>query len=81
MSRQQGSHTGERLGASLLVRCWLEPREDASESPIVRGYVKNLKTGEELFIKDVDSVGQQILRSLEPAAAAEGDERAAEGAR
>ena len=69
VQRQEGSHSGERSGASLLVRCWLEPREDSSESPIVRGYVKNLKTGEEHFIKDVDSVGEQIRRTLEPATA------------
>lgn len=68
MSRQEGSQTGERSGASLLVRCWLEPRT-SDESPILRGYLKNLRTGEEHFIKDLDSVGQQILRSLEAAGA------------
>ena len=57
------SPSGERSSASLLVRCWLEPSNDG-ESPTLRGYVKNLKTGEELFIKDVDGVGQQILREL-----------------
>lgn len=76
MPRQEGSQTQERPGASLLVRCWLEPR-NSDESPILRGYLKNLRTGEEHFIKDLDSVGQQILRSLEPAgadAASESDE-------
>ena len=55
---------GERQTASLLVRCWLEPREDETEAPVVRGYVKNLKTGEEILIKDLDSVGRQILHYL-----------------
>jgi hypothetical protein len=57
----------ERQAASLLVRCWLEPNESADEAPVLRGYVRNLKTGEERFIKDLDSVGQQILRQLAPA--------------
>jgi hypothetical protein len=69
MPRQEGSQTQERPGASLLVRCWLEPR-NSDESPILRGYLKNLRTGEEHFIKDLDSVGQQILRSLTNADAA-----------
>lgn len=54
----------ERPSASLLVRCWLEPREDPGAPPILRGYVKNLKTGEETFIKDFDSVGRQIESAL-----------------
>ena len=74
MHRQEGPHSGERSGASLLVRCWLEPRT-SDESPILRGYLKNLRTGEEHFIKDLDSVGQQILRSLEVARAMADAER------
>jgi hypothetical protein len=71
---------GERQGTSLLVRCWLEPHADAAEDPVLRGYVRNLRTGEESYIKNADSVARQILRSLAGANAA-GDERAAEGAR
>jgi hypothetical protein len=54
----------ERPSASLLVRCWLEPREEPGAPPILRGYVKNLKTGEETFIKDFDGVGRQIESAL-----------------
>jgi hypothetical protein len=63
--RPGSSTSSERPSASLLVRCWLEPREGAGEAPILRGYVKNLKTGEEQFIKDLDAVGEQIRRNLE----------------
>jgi hypothetical protein len=62
--RVEPSSTGERSSASLLVRCWLEPSGVAGEPPALRGYVKNLKTGEELFIKDLDAVGQEIQRHL-----------------
>jgi hypothetical protein len=58
----------ERSSASLLVRCWLEPGA-AGEPPSLRGYVKNLKTGEELFIKDLESVGDQLRRQLVTAGA------------
>jgi hypothetical protein len=61
----------ERPSASLLVRCWLEPRERSGEPPILRGYVKNLKTGEETYIADLDAVGLQIRRSLGPDVAGE----------
>lgn len=59
----------ERPSTSLLVRCWLEPGEGESGAPILRGYVRNLKTGEQTFIGDADAVGQQILRQLTTAAA------------
>jgi hypothetical protein len=72
MPRQEGSHTGERSGASLLVRCWLEPRT-SDESPILRGYLKNLRTGEEHFIKDLDTVSEHIRIALDSATAAESD--------
>ena len=67
-ARLEPRNADERPAASLLVRCWLEPNETPDEAPILRGYVRNLKTGEERFIKDLESVGQQILRQLAPAA-------------
>lgn len=64
-ARAEATPNGERSSASLLVRCWLEPSGVAGEPPALRGYVKNLKTGEELFIKDLDAVGEQLRRQLE----------------
>jgi hypothetical protein len=72
--------TAERASASLLLRCWLEPGGGAE--PSFRGYLKNLKTGEELFVKDFDGVGRQIRRTLDaaaPAGAAAPDTAAARG--
>jgi hypothetical protein len=70
--RREPGIADERPAASLLVRCWLEPQPRAEEAPILRGYVRNLKTGEETFIKDLESVGLQILRQLAPDGASEG---------
>lgn len=66
---QQQPWSKESTSASLLVRCWLEAPAHEGEPPILRGYVKNLTTGEELFIKDLESVGQQIRRQLAAGAA------------
>lgn len=70
--RRELSNPEERPAASLLVRCWLEPQPRAEEAPVLRGYVRNLKTGEETFIKDLESVSLQILRQLAPDGSAEG---------
>lgn len=59
----------DRPSASLLVRCWYETPGGSGATPVLRGYVKNLKTGEEAFFQDVDAVGGQILRQLDFAAA------------
>jgi hypothetical protein len=52
----QGEPPAERSGSeitrttgSFLVRIWLEPREDGVDDPVVRGYARNLKTGEEQY--------------------------------
>jgi hypothetical protein len=66
-SRQRRS----RASASLLVRCWLEPREGAE--PVFRGVVRNLATGEETMIGDPGVVAELLVRQLneeQPAAAA-----------
>ena len=63
--RPEPANADERPSASLLVRCWLEPSATSDQPPALRGYVKNLKTGEEMFIKDLGAVGEEIRRSLE----------------
>ena len=63
--RPEPANADERPSASLLVRCWLEPSANAEQPTALRGYVKNLKTGEEMFIKDLGAVGDEIRRSLE----------------
>lgn len=51
---------------SILVRCWLEPGVEGG--PAVRGYLRNLQTGEETLIGDVSTVGTHILKQLREAA-------------
>ena len=53
---------GAQAPVSLLLRCWLEPQEGAG--PVVRGMIRNLLTGEETPIGDVDALGGQVLRHL-----------------
>lgn len=62
--------------ASLLVRCWLEPREDPRDEPVFRATVRDLRTGEELHLSDPKQLGELALRALKAADAArrEGDE-------
>jgi len=68
MRRTQDRHeTGstaeqERPSALLLVRCWLEPRRGAE--PVLRGYVRDLRTGGEVPIADLKSVEEQLRRQL-----------------
>jgi hypothetical protein len=52
----------ERPSALLLVRCWLEPRRGAE--PVLRGYVRDLRSGGEVPIADLKSVEEQLRRQL-----------------
>jgi hypothetical protein len=70
--RPAPANADERPSASLLVRCWLEPSATGDGKPALRGYVKNLRTGEEMFIKDLGAVGEEIRRSLEAGASRPG---------
>jgi len=51
---------------SWLVRCWEEPREAAQEDPVYRCYMRDLRTGEEHYLKDPRGVGELMLRHLRP---------------
>ena len=50
--------------ASFLVRFWREPREKSGDDPVVRGYLRNLGSGEEQYIRDPEQLGVHILRYL-----------------
>lgn len=59
-------HSGdERTAGSFLVRVWYESRETPSGQPSFRGYVRNLQTGEERFVRDPETVTEQIVRQIE----------------
>lgn len=52
---------------SWLVRCWVEPREDghgAEEPPVVRCFVRDLRTGQERYLSDPRALGDLMLRHL-----------------
>jgi hypothetical protein len=51
---------------SWLVRCWEEPREAAQEEPVLRCYIRDLRTGEEHYLNDPRRVGELMLRQLRP---------------
>lgn len=57
-----------RSSGSFLVRAWLEQREIDGEEPSFRGYIKNLATGEERFVRLPGDLGAEIARSVTGAA-------------
>jgi|GEM_PF-1335380 len=61
---------GERSAGSFLVRVWYESRETPDGRPSFRGYVRNLQTGEERFVRDPETVTEQIVRQVEAEATA-----------
>lgn len=58
----------DRTSGSFLVRVWYETRETSGEEPSFRGYIRNLQTGEERFVRDPETVSEQIVRQVEGAA-------------
>lgn len=63
---------------SWLVRCWEETREDPQEAPVVRCFIRDLRTGEERYLNDPRELGELMLQRLH--AAQEGaDEAEGEG--
>ena len=52
---------------SWLVRCWEEPREHAQAEPVLRCFVRDLRTGEERYLKDPREIGELVLRQLRAA--------------
>jgi len=53
---------GDTPEALLLVRCWLEP--ERSGAPVVRGYIRDLRSGEETAVGSVDAVAEHLRRRL-----------------
>ena len=52
----------EKPSALLLVRCWLEPAQ--SGEPVVRGYIRDLRSGNEIAIANLKAVEEQVRRQL-----------------
>ena len=52
---------------SWLVRCWEEPREEETETPVFRCSVRDLRTGEERYLSDPREIGELMLRQVRAA--------------
>lgn len=59
--------------ASFLVRLWAEPREIEGESAPVRGFLRNLRTGEEHYLSDPGGLAELLTRPLVASESAEED--------
>lgn len=57
-------HHDEAMLGSFLVRLWSEPRCGGEGAPVVRGYVRDLRTGAEVYISDPAKIGSQIAQWL-----------------
>lgn len=64
---------------SWLVRWWEEMREDPREAPVVRCFIRDLRTGEERYLDDPRELGELMLQRLR-AAREVADEAEGEGA-
>jgi len=65
---------------SFLVRVWVEPREAAGAEARVRLYVRDLRSGEERYLRDPDRIAD-LLRHQTGAWAAEAGEAERAGVR
>ncbi len=66
-----------RNNTSFLLRIWAEPREEEGLEQVLRGYLRNLRTGEELFVADPGALSDEIKRQVlgDIGNEAEGDEK------
>lgn len=72
-SLERPTATADRSAGSFLVRVWYEAREAAGGPPTFRGYIRNLLTGEERFIRDPATVSEEILEQIRTGAVGPGE--------
>ena len=58
------SAEGHQSG-SFLIRIWEENREIDGEPPKMRVFLRNLKTGDEHYLGDLDQLGEAVLRQYQ----------------
>ena len=56
---------GAFQSGSFLLRVWTEGREIEGQTPETRVFVRNLKTGTEQYLGDVDQLGEEVLRQFQ----------------
>lgn len=54
----------ESPSGSFLLRVWTENREVDGEPASVRVFLRNLKTGEEHYLGELDQLGEAVLRQF-----------------
>jgi hypothetical protein len=52
------------IALSWLVRCWEEPSQQPDESPVLRGFVRDLKTGKERYLSDPGALGEIVTQEI-----------------
>jgi hypothetical protein len=50
---------------SFLIRIWEENREIVGETPKMRVFLRNLKTGDEHYLCDLGQLGEAVLRQYQ----------------
>jgi hypothetical protein len=52
---------------SWLIRCWEEPTKQSQDDPVVRGFVRDLKTGKERYVSDPRELGEILAQEMREA--------------
>jgi hypothetical protein len=52
------------IALSWLVRCWEEPSQQEGDGPVLRGFVRDLKTGKERYLSDPGVLGEIVTQEI-----------------
>jgi hypothetical protein len=52
------------IALSWLVRCWEEPGQQPDEPPVLRAFVRDLKTGKERYLSDPGELGEMATQEI-----------------
>lgn len=62
------------IALSWLVRCWEEPSQQPEGHPVLRGFIRDLKTGKERYLSDPGELGEMVTQEILEAEHAREDE-------
>ncbi len=52
------------IALSWLIRCWEEPSQQSEDRPVLRGFVRDLKTGKERYLSDPGELGELVTQEI-----------------
>ena len=52
------------IALTWLVRCWEEPSQQPDEAPVLRGFVRDMKTGKERYLSDPGELGEMVTQEM-----------------